>query len=656
MINIQKVDLDYTSRKKQEIIKYLSEDNGYWLKNDHWKLQDKIFNNYKQNINSKQSIIDFSSIEHNNLKNEIKYYLVFSLKDRHISANTLFANYKYQVKILINFIQRYYREKESLKNIVIKKERWRLFLINKGYSVNKEGKLKTHAYRKTYKKIPEFFKEFYDHRKETEKDIWDLTKIEGTKNSASKKRMKVILNFKQINNYYRETIKKYFLTIITKRSASHCQNILTKIIYFFNYFYTHGYGDEFLRNLNREDMEKYYYQISKEFCDKNATYRSKYVTQIRMFLEYIQLAQYKKAPKTAIQFLIFSDDIPKRETRTCEVEKAKFIPKPIVTQIDNNIKYLDRPKYVEFYILLRESGWRGTDILNLRYDNCLEKVWNEDEDRYYYLLCGNITKTSIENLKIPIADSVSEIIKSKIKTVKEKSNKRNNPEKYLFNTFQGKRTGLPLNLQVFVNSIRRLIKAKDICLDGDFFHFTIHKLRHTRAREYIEQSVSIVTIQEILGHTSLQMTLHYAKISENKMYKEWQKAEKLDVFKLDNQVDQSEYNSENQRIKYKNVRKNLDSVKVPFGTCFKPSKITCKQQINQCFNCASFCTTTVNKGEYEAEIIKVKKHIELSKNLERRNWIDSNEKYLETLEKMVEKINAEKIIHKNSNSREVQND
>jgi integrase len=601
-------------------------------------------------------VIDFGYIEQNNLKNEIKYYLVFCLKNHEISANTLFANYKYQIKILVDFIQKYHREKESLKKIIIRKERWKLFLINKGYSVNKNNELKSHAYRKTFKKIPMFFKNFYDEQEEIQKDIWDLTKIESIKNCASKKRMKVILNFEQINKYYREMIKKYFLTIITKRSASHCRNILTKIIYFFNYFYSHGYDDEFLENLNREDMEKYYYQISKEFHYQNATYRSKYVSQIRMFLEYIQIAQYKKAPKIATQFLIFSDDIPKRETRKSEVEKAKFIPKPIITQIDNNIKYLDRPKYIEFYILLRESGWRGTDILNLRYDNCLEKVWDSDEEKYYYLLCGNITKTGIENLKIPIADGVSEIIRNKIKSVKEKSNKRNNPNKYLFNTFEGKRTSLPLSLPTFVNSIRRLIETKDIRFDGELYHFTIHQLRHTRAHEYIEQGISLVTIQEILGHTSLQMTLHYAKISENKMYKEWQKAEKLEIFKLNEEIDEAYNNSDDQIINYKNVRSNLDSIKVPFGTCFKPSKITCKQQINQCFNCGSFCTTTMNKGEYEAEIIKVKEQIKLSKKLNRKKWIDLNEKYLETLEEMIEKIDNKKIIHKNSNSREVQND
>jgi len=32
-----------------------------------------------------------------------------------------------------------------------------------------------------------------------------------------------------------------------------------------------------------------------------------------------------------------------------------------------------------------------------------------------------------------------------------------------------------------------------------------------------------------------------------------------------------------ENLKYKNIRSDYNSVKVEFGTCFKPSKITCRQ-------------------------------------------------------------------------------
>lgn len=105
---------------------------------------------------------------------------------------------------------------------------------------------------------------------------------------------------------------------------------------------------------------------------------------------------------------------------------------------------LDRPQFIPIYILLRETGWRGTDILNLRYDNCLEQIWNNKEQKYNYYLCGEITKTGIAQLKIPIRDKVAEMVIKAIDKAKELSTEENNPKKYLFNAYEGKLKGKPL--------------------------------------------------------------------------------------------------------------------------------------------------------------------------------------------------------------------
>ena len=65
------------------------------------------------------------------------------------------------------------------------------------------------------------------------------------------------------------------------------------------------------------------------------------------------------------------------------------------------------------------------------------------------------------------------------------------------------------------------------------YHFKAHALRHTRALEYTEQGMPIGIIQQILGHCSLQMTLHYSKVSENMLYRKWKETEKLNLLHLD---------------------------------------------------------------------------------------------------------------------------
>ena len=365
-----------------------------------------------------------------------------------------------------------------------------------------------------------------------------------------------------------------------------------------------------------------------------------------------------KAPKKEVSSLIFQDDIPKRELNKDEVKKAKFIPEPILKQLDNNIMNLDRSQFIPIYILLRETGWRGTDILNLRYDNCLESIWNNKEEKYNYYLCGEITKTGIAQLKIPIRNKVAEMIQKSIDKAKELSTEENNPKKYLFNTYDGKMKGKPLAKQSLLNTIKRLIVQKDIRdANGELYHFRLHSLRHTRAKEYVEQGMGISVIQQILGHQSLQMTVHYATVSENVLYEKWRNTEDLELFKVDTttneliEVDISSTEGKN-LIRYEYVKKNLDAVRVPFGVCFKASKLPCKQQMNHCLTCASFCTTVENIPEYEEEIEKVKQQIEISNRCGRELWAEKNKQYLNILEKTLERVKEHKLVHKNGKSRE----
>lgn len=419
-----------------------------------------------------------------------------------------------------------------------------------------------------------------------------------------------------------------------------------------------GYSDGFLKELTREDIERYLFYISNKYKGKNVTYVNKFIAYPRTFLEYIQMAQYDKAPIKEVSFLIFENDIPKRERDTDRLKRVKFIPEPILKQLDNNIMVLDRPQYIPIYILLRETGWRGTDILNLKYHDCLEQIWNSKEQTYNYYLCGEITKTGIAQLKIPIRDKVAEMVTKAINKAKELSTEDNNPKKYLFNTYEGKLKGNPLAKQTILYTIQRLIKQKDIRdVNGKLYHFKPHSLRHTRAKEFVEQGVGISIIQQMLGHRSLQMTAHYATVTENVLYEKWKNTEDLELFKVDtktNDLEKIDLTSDagENLIRYEYVKKNLDAVRVPFGVCFKASKLPCKQQMNHCLTCASFCTTIENISEYEDEMEHVKKQIDISERCGRELWAEKNKTYLKLLEDTLTRVKEQKIIHKNGKSRE----
>lgn len=648
MSNLQLIK-DNRQRKMDEIIEYLKQDNGYWFENDKWDLTEKHFIGEKV---YNRRYINFSCIKNDNLRNEVKYFFVNKFKEK------LLTNYGLgRLNSPLKYFSDFYWG-NSIFDLDREKtyQRWKLFLINKGIKLNTNEK--SYFWFTNY--LIDFFKDFYDEREETKKDIWYSKNIRGAKipASGSNNCKNNQINFGNIPNYYRDTVKRYMVTIITRKSWSHCQEILIVLNYFFNKFYSKAYSGGFLKELSREDIEKYIYWINNDYKNKNNHYRSKFLTYVRIFLDYIQLAQYAEAPNVEVSFLIFKDDTPKRDIMTIQVKSAKFIPDPIIKQLDNNIMDLDRSQYIPIYILLRETGWRGTDILNLRYNNCLEQIWNNKEQKYNHYLCGEITKTEISQLKIPVGDKVAEMVQKAVNEARRLSTEENNPKKYLFNIYEGKLKGRPYSKATITGSIERLIKQKDIrdC-NGEIYHFKMHSLRHTRAKEYVEQGMSISIIQQILGHTSLQMTVHYATVTENTLYEKWKQTEDLDLFRVNpstHEIQQVDINSEDGEnlVRYEYVKKNLDAVRVPFGVCFKPSKTLCKQQMNHCLTCASFCTTVENVPEFEEEIEKVKKQIEISDRCGRELWAEKNRIYLKLLEELLERVKQQKIVHKNGASRE----
>ncbi len=630
----------------EEVEGYLSSEGGYWQTHDIWMKDAGAFSERKISLEGvKGSVIaDFSTLPDGRLKTELKYYALWSLSMGVICASTFTENYKSAVKdlgellISIGCIS-------GLTEAVITEDE----LAEKGWSAFHKDTI-----FRVLGRAKMILADIYDIGDETEKDLWRALRIPGARLSAAQKRAKPTLRFTDIPEFYKKTVKRYLRRMVVKRSWSHCSEMLRYVKTFFRLFYENRYEDGFLKNLNRFDIEKYLEWIAEAYEDDNATYTSKAVSFIREFLDYIQMAEYPEAPEKDVYKLIFDDDIPKRERSGDTFEKIKYIPEPVRIQLDANVSAIEPEEMQPLYVLLRETGWRGTDVLDLRYDNCLDYVWDKEEGKYVPYLCGEITKTGIPLLKIPIREDVAEMVEGLKKEAAAKSTVWNNPERYLFNTYKGINTGLPYSKPDFAKAVQDMINRKGILgADGTPYHFKTHSLRHTRASEYAEQGMPIGVIQRMLGHCSLQMSLHYAKVSDNVLYKKWKETEALGILHLAATPPGKELTAAPAgMVGYEHVRKGLDAVRVPFGVCFKPSKLPCKTQLKHCLECASFCSTRENEAEYREEIRRVGAQIALGKRLGRPEWVDKNQEYLELLMAMEERIRQEGIVHKNGALRE----
>ena len=75
------------------------------------------------------------------------------------------------------------------------------------------------------KLIYEFIHDYYSNLDEFEKDVWYARNIRGVKISASIRTG--IMNFKDIPNYYRIDVKRYFSVMITRKSYKTCAQSLS---------------------------------------------------------------------------------------------------------------------------------------------------------------------------------------------------------------------------------------------------------------------------------------------------------------------------------------------------------------------------------------------------------------------------------------------
>jgi integrase len=114
------------------------------------------------------------------------------------------------------------------------------------------------------------------------------------------------------------------------------------------------------------------------------------------------------------------------------------------------------PKYLPIVIILRASGWRIGDVLNLRYDTCLEHTSSG------WWLCGDILKTEVMNHKVPLSDEIAIIVQAQCDLVREKVSEEDNPEKYLFPSPTKTRKGRPISERGVREALNRLANTNEI--------------------------------------------------------------------------------------------------------------------------------------------------------------------------------------------------
>lgn len=260
------------------------------------------------------------------------------------------------------------------------------------------------------------------------------------------------------------------------------------------------------------DLYKYYYYIDKKGLTISSIKR-KEIMEYTKYLKEIKLSSRSinhniSVLKTFYKFLVVSEHFKSNPIDYVETPKVgKTLPKVLsyeeikqLLDVDLIDKYSYRNKAM--LELMYATGLRVSELVNL-------KINDIDLDMAFVRTMGKGSKERI----VPIGDYAILFIKEYLLNYRHELLKKENNE-YLFLNNRGKR----LSRQSFYKLVKELAIKKNIKTE-----FSPHTLRHSFATHLLDRGADIVSIKEMLGHSSLSTTQIYTHISNQKLKEEYDK-------------------------------------------------------------------------------------------------------------------------------------
>ena len=643
----------------------------YFSENDVWHLKDlKEINNFSEHCSTHNFLTKNArfSFENNNINLEMKYIVFKKIFSNEWLLSSLFHHYENSFKNLAEFINTKYPNINSIFELERNKVdiQWVDWLNKKGLQTDLQVYESTNG--KTYKhknNITNFWLNVYDYlqkqmdeREEWEKDSWDIRKLAKYGIEFNYTLMNYYISFNNINNSsFKVLVKKYLKAkLLSKNNFNHstAQGYLPPLYQFLNFISTIEPTFNDLRKLSRTHIERYIEHINKESLEgpKRGNSNSNHyiigrLTKIEAFIAYIQLYDYPEASEINVKKLFYQGDKPKRINKQNNI---KYIPDYVLDQIIKEFNYL-RKEVQPIVLIMLHTGLRISDVLCLK-EHCLIKLNNK------YWIETNIRKTGNIDHRIPIDDQLASMISVLINESILKSNDLNNPKKYIFCRYTGRRKGRSYSQSWIRQKLCEFARERKITDEmGKLFLIENHCFRHTYAMKMLNSGVDIIIVQELLAHASPEMTLIYAKLLDNTKRKAFEAAVKNGVFSFNDTgslFDESSTNIPKDILDMLWKNHKLTALDTPYGTCLERINGKCNfAKQPPCLTCnnGNPCRD-LGVGIFDGDIKKYEIHIQSTKQLikqgklfNRESMVKENEELLKLYENIHYTIKQGNVIY-----------
>ena len=243
----------------------------------------------------------------------------------------------------------------------------------------------------------------------------------------------------------------------------------------------------------------------------------KYIDQLNQAFKYAQNKGY------IIQNPMFDIIRPKSNKKKKEIRALEIEEQQMLTDYLLNIPIQEEPNKNAF-LLQMYMGLRIGEALALRTSDIdlhknvinISKTLTTDKDRK--IIMGDTTKTYAGQRQIPIPESLLDTVKSQMILAE------NHKDNLLF-VDKNNYYLAPRNANTLLQKITKKLGIENV---------SSHSLRHTYGTRCIESGMRAVTVQRLMGHTDISITLNTYTSILNK-FKE-QELEKVNEYYLNNDI------------------------------------------------------------------------------------------------------------------------
>lgn len=234
--------------------------------------------------------------------------------------------------------------------------------------------------------------------------------------------------------------------------------------------------------------------------------------QVRRYLD--TLLKHRLAPKTINERLVairsFYRYLRDEENGIVENPTVKGMalrmPKPLPryarqSELDLFFAVIRTKRDRALFMLMLRCGLRVAEVANLRLD-AIDYQHNQ-----IIVRGGKGAKDRTTYISNDAADALAAYLQIRPKT----------PEQKIFLVEKGIHKGKSLSVRGIQKRIEYYSKKSGVSL-------SCHQLRHTMATQLLNAGADIVTIQELLGHSKIELTMRYSRLSDMKAQHDYYKA------------------------------------------------------------------------------------------------------------------------------------